>query len=63
MTSNERVRLRFVITNGFPYLLFYQDESERIVLLRLLHMSRDISVVLGRRCATANTVPAPQNPL
>ena len=47
--SDESAELRYVITNGFPYLLFYKDETESIVLLRLLHMSRNIPAALRRR--------------
>ena len=47
-TSADQASLRYVITNGFPYLLFYKDDAERIVLLRLLHMSRNLPIAFPR---------------
>lgn len=48
-SPDEKSGTRFVITDGFPYLLFYKDEGKRIVLLRLLHMSRNIAAAFHRR--------------
>ncbi len=47
--SAHQMGLRYVITEGFPYLLFYKEGVERIVLLRLLHMSRNIAPAFRHR--------------
>ncbi len=56
--------LRFLPTRNFPYLLIYREHLERIVLLRLVHMARDVESVLdGRRPAARKAVRRPRNPL
>ncbi len=56
--------LRFLPTKDFPYLLIYREHLERIVLLRVVHMARDIESVLdGRRPAIRKAVRGPRNPL
>lgn len=41
--------IRAIATKTFPYLLFYTEVRERLVLVRLLHMSRNISAAFHRR--------------
>ncbi len=55
--------LRHVQTHAFPYLLFYRETADRLILARLLHASRDIAALLKRRQAPPNAVPTDQNPL
>ena len=33
-------------TTGFPYGVFYRDEGERFLILRILHSARDIPATL-----------------
>ena len=40
--------MRAIATREFPYLLFYTEFRERLILIRLLHMSRNIPTALRR---------------
>lgn len=45
----DRAGIRTLITHAFPYMLFYTEIQERLILVRLLHMSRDIPAAFLRR--------------
>ncbi len=56
--------LRCLPTSAFPYLLFYRDQPGRLILSRLLHMSRDLpSLLASRNPPTGKDVRRPRNPL
>lgn len=38
--------IRFVSCGKFPYLVFYQERAEAIIVIRVLHGSRDIPPTL-----------------
>lgn len=38
--------LRFWSLNKFPYALFYLEQDDQLLVLRLVHMSRDIPATL-----------------
>ncbi len=37
---------RFVVLNGFPYVLVYDAESDPIRIIHVLHMARDLRRLL-----------------
>lgn len=41
--------VRAISTNAFPYLLFYTEFQGRLILVRLLHMSRNLAIAFRRR--------------
>lgn len=41
--------VRAVSTNAFPYLLFYTEFQGRLILVRLLHMSRNLPIAFRGR--------------
>ena len=38
--------LRFSVLNKFPFSLFYTEQADRVWVIRLVHMSRDIPASL-----------------
>ena len=40
--------MRALSTNVFPYLLFYTEFRGRLILVRLLHMSRNLPIAFRR---------------
>ena len=40
--------LRVWPVKGFPYLIFYRFDGQRVVILRILHSARDIPASLRR---------------
>ncbi|WP_394358289.1 hypothetical protein [Leucobacter tenebrionis] len=40
-------QLRHRATPGFPYLMLYREQTDRIEIIRLLHARRDIPSLIG----------------
>jgi plasmid stabilization system protein ParE len=41
--------IRAITPHAFPYLLFYTEYRGRLILIRLLHMSRNLAIAFRRR--------------
>lgn len=39
--------LRFVIVEGFPYLIFYFEQPDYLDVVRMLHQQQDIPAILS----------------